>query len=205
MLVFFYLLLTPFVSYSQCPNNIIKNGSFELDSVGENVTGMFWKNLEGTPDIEDTSDGLTPSGATYDYGIPKKSEDGGYFQLLGNYFPEDQNQDTLNESIGQYISLITSVPHQLSFEYSSLAYTIRNADSWLGAIDVLIDGELVFTTTLNADLYVFEKVFYTFTPSKKNFLIEFRTSRRLNPATLKIMGIDGICLKPITTGFFCEP
>lgn len=205
LLIFLVYLFQNQLYYTQCPENLIKNGSFELDTVGENITAMHWETLEGTPDIENADDLELPNGATYDFGIPESSKDGNNWQLLRSFFPESQNQDTLNESIGQSITFSTSVPHELSFEYASMAFTPTSIDQWLGAIDVLIDGEIIFTTDTNFELYTFEKAFLTFTPDTKNILLEFRTSKVKNPATLKIMGIDGICLKPITTGFFCEP
>lgn len=209
MLKFSFILIILFLQYlpyyTQCPNNLIKNGSFELDSVGEAITGMFWTTLDGTPDIEDAADSNLPNGATYDFGEPKSSDDGGNWQILGSYFPESQNQDTLNESIGQIIKLERSIPHQLSFEYVSMAFLDSGIEGWYGAIDVFINGELYFTTDISSSLYNFETAFFVFTPTVQDILLEFRISKTVNPTTLKIMGIDGICLKPITTGFFCEP
>jgi len=204
-----YLLLVSLfynsICFAQCPNNLIKNGSFELDTVGEAITGKFWTTIEGTPDIEDTADSNLPNGATYDFGEPKSSNDGGNWQILGSYFPESQNQDTLNESIGQIIKLERSIPHKLSFEYVSMAFLDSGIEGWYGAIDVFINGELVFTTDISSSLYNFETAFFTFTPTVQDIILEFRTSKTVNPTTLKIMGIDGVCLRPVTTGFFCEP
>lgn len=44
------------INYGQCNNNLIHNGSFEPDSVGENIVGMFWGSRFGSLDIDDASD-----------------------------------------------------------------------------------------------------------------------------------------------------
>jgi len=198
-------LLTQFqVCYSQCASNLIKNGSFELDSVGENITGMFWEQIEGTPDIEDASDLDTPYGATYDSGKPQMSCDGGNWQLIGASFANASGQPTF-ESIEQTIELTNSVPHQLSFEYCSKAIFSGSEERQYGAIDVFINDELIYTTDLDTTLYSFEKVSTTFTPNIQNITLKFRVSEIVNPISIKVMGIDGVCLRPIVTGFFCEP
>lgn len=189
---------------SQCLGNMIKNGSFELDSIGEDITGKFWEKLEGTPSIDDGSDAITPFGGPYQHGIPQQSADGGNWQLLYCNTFVVPNGDTVNTRIGQMVELQKSVPHVLSYEFASMAFTQNIKERNYSAINVLINGELVYTSKLDTTMYSFEKESFIIVPKTKDLFMEFRISKEVNPTFVKIAAIDGVCLIPITTGRFCE-
>jgi hypothetical protein len=204
ILTFTLLLIVNFSATSQCQGNLIKNGSFELDSVGEAITGTSWETFRGTPDIDNDQDSLTGFGATYDFGFPQSSSDGGNWQGIV-YNLAFGASDTFPESFGQSFTFNKSIPHIISFEFASQAFIQIPKEEWYAAVDVLINNELVYTTALDTTLYTFEKVSFPFVPQEQNVTIGFRINPTLNLSVFKLIAIDGVCIRPIAQGRFCEP
>ena len=182
------------------------NGSFELDSIGENITGMYWKS-ELSPDIDNGLDQFPNVGNSSVMWSDSvlRSNDGGNWQNLSGFV-------TLNgvatlESIGQQVELQLSTPHELIFEFT--AQNTKPSFPGLGyaAIDVFIDGELEYTTNVDSTLFTWEKVNFIFTPKKRTIFIQFKINPVLafEPGKEKYIAIDGVCLRPISMGVFCDP
>ena len=204
--VFSIILLTFLISNvsSQCVNNVIRNGSFELDTLGEGVTGKFWELLEGQASIDDASDTITPFGGPYKNGMPQPSSDGGNWQqLYCNTFVVPQG-DTLNTRVSQVVELQSSRPHVLEFEFASLSFIGSNPELDYSAIEVLINDELILISKLDTTLYSFERESVVIVPNSKELIIEFRISKEVNPSFLKLVALDGVCLRPVSMGMFCD-
>lgn len=209
-------IVSPYTIYSQCEGNLIKNGSFELDSVGEGVFGKYW--VSGirpdinSPDIENANDEFTiigNPGSTWSDTI-RSSCDGGNWQNIASTFSPTINYFQ-TESFGQEIILNASVPHILEFEFTAQGIGSNSVgkNHWdYAAIDVFIDYKLVHTTQVDSTFFTWEKSEFLFTPSKKNIFLHFQ----INPINYrdsilhrKYVAIDGICVKPVEMGMFCEP
>jgi hypothetical protein len=204
ILTFALLLIINFSANSQCQGNLIKNGSFELDTVSDAVTATFWGAINGTPDIDNDQDSLTGFGSRYVYGLPQSSFDGGNWQsIIFNSSPGVF--DTLPESFGQPINFIRPIPHVISFEFAAQAFRSIPLEDWFASIDVLINNEVVYTTAIDSTLYSFEKVSFFYVPEEKNVIIGFRINPILNRSFYKLVAIDGVCVRPIAQGRFCEP
>lgn len=204
-LLIFLFAFCYLVSFSQCENNLIKNGSFELDSVGTNITGQYWDNI-GTPDIDNANDSFPNIGGNTVWSdVIINSCDGGNWQNISGIVSLSGNI-TL-EAISQKIQLDNSTPHSLEFEFTAQSITPSFPGKGFAAIDVFIDNSLFFTTPIDSTLFTWEKYSVTFIPKSDEILIEFKINPSLSieQGKTKYIAIDGVCLTPIKTGMFCEP
>jgi hypothetical protein len=186
---------------SQCNDNIFLNPGFEKDTiVGESITGIDWIALQGTPDLENANDSISGTGVWFTYPIPESSNGGNWqniaFRVIGI--------DTIDERIGQSISFNSLVPHRLSFEFAAqvpTAFLINS--SYHAAVDVIANGELIFTTEIDTTLFTWENTSFIFTPKTRETLLEFRinTSGKIER---KYIALDAFCLKPLHLINFCE-
>lgn len=201
LLTLISLLSNQIVSYGQCENNLIKNGSFEIDSIGEGVTGTHWITLSGSPDLDNNIDSLNAFGAAWN-GKVQESFNLGNWQNIGY---RALNGDTLSEGIGQIVLLEKSIPHKLKFEFASQIYGGNALNrTWFSALDIIIENEIVFTTHLDTTIHTWEIVEFEFTPPKSEIFIEIRINPDLNKEPFKYVAIDGFCLYPIKIGMFCK-
>lgn len=200
-----FLFLNTYCMLSQCSDNLIKNGSFELDSVGSNITGQYWIN-SGTPDIDNASDNYPNIGGNTVWSdVIINSCDGGNWQNISGIVSLSGNV-TL-EAIAQEVQLINSVPHLLEFEFTAQSITPSFPGDGYAAIDVYVNNSLLFTTPIDSTLFTWEKYNVTFTPTSDEILIQFKINPSLSieQGKTKYVAIDGVCLTPIKTGMFCEP
>lgn len=198
VLVFFHCLSL----HAQCDNNLIKNGSFELDSIGSPKFATFWDFRSGSSDIENADDDFSELGLEWGQ-TPLSSNDGGNWCNIGHF---DNNGDPKNEIVGQTVFLTSSLPHRLEFEFTAQIMGTDQFDlTGYAAIDVFINGELIYTTPLDTTLFTWEKVSITFIPNQNENLIHFRINPDIEVERVRYVAIDGVCLRPVRTGMFCEP
>ncbi len=201
------MMLTLFTrGASQCPGNLIKNGSFELDSVGEGVTGMFWYS-NSSPDIDNALDSFANIGVNTVWSDSIiSSSNGGNWQNIGGIVTLVVGNTEI-ECLGQRVTLKESVPHILEFEFTAQNIFPSFPGNAFAAIDVFIDDSLIYTTKVDTTLFTWENVSVTFTPEKSVINIEFKVNlfNPLEPGKAKYVAIDGVCLKPVETGMFCDP
>lgn len=204
-LVFIWLLFST-NSFCQCNNNIIKNGSFELDSIGEAITSQFWYAPIGSPDLDNADDDWPQINDQKWDGQVLESEDGGNWQNI-SYIDLNFGLEVF-EGLGQRVTFEKCIPHILEFEFTSQiieTFRTRNGHS---AVDVYLDNRLLHTTNIDTSVFTWEKVQIIFTPTNKSAKLEFYVNSSLNYEGIRILkyvGIDGVCLRPVKMGMFCEP
>lgn len=198
------LLLAGNCLLSQSKNNLIRNGSFEIDSIGQSVSVQFWESVSGTPDIDNAKDAFSVSGNLWS-GVVVSSIDGGNWVNIGGTIPLSGLKAF--ESIGQVVELSQSIPHKIEFEYTSQSIKPALSDSGYSAIDVYVNYELVYTTPIDSTLFTWNKSSFTFIPQKKINFIQFQINSDLaiEPGRNKYVAIDGVCVMPIKASMFCEP
>jgi len=197
----------PITLNSQCERSIIKNGSFELDSVGAGITGKYWTSIIGSPDIENAGDDIyTPNSNLSWSDEVLNSSNGGNWQIIGLLVSYDGEYSY--ESFGQEIHFKRCIPHTLEFEFTALNFRQNIRGNGFLAIDVFINDDLIHTTEVDSTLFTFEPISVTFTPKTKVGTISFRINQELNyepyPA-FKFAAIDGICIRPNVMEMFCKP
>lgn len=190
---------------SQCESNLIKNGSFELDSIGEGVTGMFWYSNQ-SPDLDNASDNF-PNLSTFAIWSDTviSSNDGGNWQNIGGLLTQGGN--TVNECLNQRVKLNKSVPHVLNFEFTAQDIIPSARRDAYASINVFIDNELIYTTEIDSTLFSWENASVTFTPKHDEIDIGFKINlyNPAEPGKAKYVAIDGVCLRPIEMNMFCDP
>lgn len=199
-------IICPFFVFSQCANNLIKNSSFELDSIGENQVGSHWIAVLGSPDIDNALDEFPPIGSNTTWtDTVLSSSDGGNWQNIAGHTSFDSFQSF--ESVGQEVVLQNSIPHILEFEFTAQDFGPSIMRSAHAAIDVFINNDKVYTSHLDTVLFVWEKVEFSFTPKSKKILIRFMVNPDLDVALgkTKYVAIDGVCLRATRMSMFCDP
>jgi len=164
--------------------NLFINGSFN-GTVGEDKHGEGW-NTGSTPDLNDTSGTLHTSTGYNWINKPQPSKDGGTWQNLFSY----------REFLEQRVTLEKGETYTIIFEYASMpiAAGTYKYEGPVG-IDVYIDEELKFSTSLDKTPYSWETACFQFIPGLNSHLIRFSANDD------QYIGIDGV---KIIKGNFCN-
>jgi hypothetical protein len=189
----------------QCDNNLILNGSFELDSIGEAITAQYWISVEGTPDLDNANDNRPQIGNRNWDGQVLSSSDGGNWQNIAYRVNVSGVQQF--EIIGQEVTFEKCIPHILEFEFTSQIIETSQTRNGHSAVDVYLDNLLIHTTELDTTVFTWENVKIKFTPVRKESRLEFHINPNLNfegANIIKYIAIDGVCLRPIPMGMFCK-
>lgn len=176
----FHLCLLPLFSIGQCSNNIIYNGSFELDSTGSGVVSQGWEGYVD-PDLH-SIDSQKPSSQWEWTGNLSLSSQGGNWQNLGGI-----------ESISQEVTLQKGLRYLVSFEFVNQPIT---SDIWetttvdTAEIVVFINGNLAHRTGYDLSPYSWETSCFSFVADSTQSLVTFTTNGFLNT----YVALDNICI-----------
>ena len=177
-LISIFLFVFTIQTFTQCPTNILMNGSFTCEK-GEDKHGPEW-NAGSTPDVNDVNGEVQTSSGYSWINKPMKSRDGGTWQNL--YSNREYLEQTIKLNPGQQ--------YTLQFEYASMGIKADENyrfDKPVG-IQVYIDDNLVFETKDDKTPYTWEMACYVFVAKKSSTTIRFSASDE------QYVGIDGVCL-----------
>ena len=153
----FISLITLSNGNSQCEGNLVQNGSFELDSVGENITGRHWIAIQdefnnNSPDIDNADDEFPVIGNNTVWSDTIRSScNGGNWQNIASI--TSFSGQTTSESISQEIEFKLCLPHIFEFEFTAQDIKPDFPGRADAAIDVYMDDKLVHTTEVDSSLF----------------------------------------------------
>ena len=175
------LLFTVFWSFGQdnCSSNAFVNGGFEGNQ-GEAIVASGWAGTS-TPDCNDAFSPLMTTPGYIWSGTPISSPSGGIWQNLYD-----------SETVTQTVTLIPNINYNFCFEYTAQSIEVPSFEliNFPAAVNVIINGSLVYTTPIDSIMFDWSSVCFGYTPTKSSNVVEFM------PANVGYIAIDGVCLSP---------
>ena len=175
VIILILFLIRVLSGMSQCPNNLLVNGSFSSIE-GENITAPGWTAM-GTPDINNETGPLQTSPGYVWLGLPIASSDGGTWQNL-----------FYNETVSQPVNVIQGQTYYFCIEYASQSIDLNGASiSFPAGLDIYVNG-MRFSTDLDTSMFSWEKICLSFVANSNLVTIE------IVPSDVEYIAIDGACL-----------
>ena len=166
--------------YSQCPSNLLVNGSLE-DDVQSARPADGWTTFLSDPDV--TDDGPWPSNNIVWAGQPVSSTDGGTWQSFVGPF----------EHIEQIVELEPGCRYKLELEYASQSiFSYVTNDTLFGdptGVKITINDQLMLTSDIDNSLFTWESTCLSFFAEQ-----ETTTIKVSGIIDFGYLGVDGLCL-----------
>jgi len=160
-------LVFSIIALSQCSNNLIENGDFELDNeTGWRVTGTGWESF-ADPDLHNIQSPIPIINWIWEEPPIESTQGGNWQNLFGG------------EIIWQTINLIPGTRYRISFEMAN--FKIRREQSGeittdSSSVEIQFGFEPQFDSEIVSSLNTWRDVCYSFVAEEENIVLRFRNS-----------------------------